>query len=194
MTSCDFLQAKRAYPAGFDLNLKFIREKNSFLLLTEAANAGKFKIVIKKIRLYVRYITVHPSVVSEHREKLARNLPIIYPFHKTLMRTKEFGAGQSVNWPSLFSGTLPKQFAVLLVEAEAYLGKDNKNPWNMQNFNINSLCLKKNGKQYPEEIFEPDFDKDLFLREYSWMFDNCGIHFQGIYYYYLLIIYHLKLI
>lgn len=179
VTSCDFLQSKRAFPSGFDLHLRFMREKDGFLLLTSETNANKFKVAIKKIRLYVRYIDIHPLVLEEHRKKLASNLPIIYPFHKTLMRSKEFGAGQTVSWPSVFTGTLPKQIVIALIEANAYLGKASKNPWHFQNFNINSLYVKHNGKQYPDEIFEPDFANNLYMREYGWFFDNCGIHFQG---------------
>ena len=127
VTWCDFLQIKRLYPAQFDLNLRFTRQNDQFLLLSAVDN---YRIKVHEMKLHVKYMDVHPSVLQDHRAKIGRNLPIIFPMHKTTVLTKEFPVGSTgINWPNVFTGNLPKQVIFGMVESASFLGKTDKNPY-----------------------------------------------------------------
>lgn len=175
LNGCDFLQSKRLYPSGFDLKFRFEREKDDFLLLHNA-DTNPFKVYINKIKLYIRYVDVHPDVLTKHRASIARNLPIIYPIHKTQVVTKEFAASTThINWPGVFNCSLPKSFLFFMVESAAYLGNVKLNPWNFKHFGANHISVKHNGKQYPEDAFEPRYDLDLFTREYRYVINVLSV-------------------
>jgi hypothetical protein len=62
------------------------------------------------------------------------------------------------------------------LDSKAYLGCPKLNGFNFQNFNMSSIAVRHNNTQYPVEPFTPDWNNDMFIREYSWLFSNIGVH------------------
>jgi hypothetical protein len=171
----DFLQTDKYFPPGLPLIIKFIRESDSFVLMSEQTSNDEYKITIEEMKLYVRYVQVAPEILETHRKQFTTQM-VKYPINMTAMRTHPVSAGMSaVSIPNLFSGRLPKSVVLCFLDNENINGSITKNPYNFQHFDVNFISFKFNGKQIPSDPYTPDFSKKHFAREYRALFDNTGI-------------------
>ena len=72
---------------------------------------------------------------------------------------------------NIHNGQLPKRAFVAFVDHSAFNGSTLLNPYNYQNFGLCHLAFYLNGIQYPEKPFTPDFDNNLYVREYLSLFE-----------------------
>ena len=72
---------------------------------------------------------------------------------------------------NVWNGQLPKRAFVAFVDHAAFNGSTILNPYNYQHFDLMHLSFYLNGIQYPEKAFTPDFDKNLYIREYLSLFE-----------------------
>lgn len=64
-----------------------------------------------------------------------------------------------------------------LVTSKAYQGTTTANPFRFQHFNMNSVSLVVNSKNYPAIRYQPDFAGGKFAREYRGFTDAIGVGF-----------------
>jgi hypothetical protein len=173
----DFLIADRYLPPGNSITVKLIRQNNSAfsLLMEEEDPPQQYMIKIISLRLFYRALDLDENVMAYHQKGWATE-PYIYPYNRTELRAfNQAVLSSAVKIESLFSGVSPKQIIVGMIDAEAYNGHLNKNPWNFQHFNTNKICLKVGGYSCPNEPYTPDFANNLIAREYNSLFQNAGI-------------------
>ena len=75
----------------------------------------------------------------------------------------------------LYYNTIPTTIIVGLLSTDAYNGALNKNPYHFQHYKVSEMSINYNGKQLPTEKYTPDWDNQLFYREYRQFYDNIGI-------------------
>lgn len=177
----DLFQCHKYILPGTDLKLKFIRHEDSFSLLGANLIA---KIKINSLRLNVRRITVDPSILQGHNDGLNK-MPAIYNVMQSKIKTHLLVKGiRNERITNVFRGKLPRCLYIFMVDSEAYDGAINKNPFLFKHNNMNYCQLYINGEPFMPKVFQPDFAKKKYLREYRWMFDNIGIqhgdHTNGI--------------
>lgn len=176
---CDFLNCDRLLPPGISFTLKLTRTRDSFVLM-QHTNAKTFKVIIGSLRLSVPYISVSNEIVKNHMEKIASQ-PIMLPIQKTEITAHHFAAGLSnVTLPNQFQNKLPKTLLIGMLSTASYNGTATTNPYNFRHFDVNHVCISRCGVQIPSEAYMPDWDNNLFMREYRSFFDNTGVGTDNI--------------
>ena len=154
-----------------ELGFKFNRSKDSFCLLAQADST--YFIEIEKAILFIRKVTINPSIVVAHALTLERK-NAIYPIKKTCVKpftiAKDFSSQIISN---INQGILPNRIVVSMVECESYNGSLTKNPFHFQNFDLSKIAVSCGGSEIPyKKPFEFNFSKNLFLRGYYSLFEN----------------------
>jgi len=169
----DVCQSDRLLHPSVQMRLTFSRNSDTFSLLSEQNKT--YRIQLKDLKMFGRYIRVAANIVENHR-RLHSTRPLIYPVTRTVMKHFGVNSGQSaIHISSMFDGLLPKNIIITMVEADAFHGSLSKNPYNFQHFNLDTASIIVNGERLPTEPMRPDFKDEVFLREYVESYRNIGI-------------------
>ena len=123
----DLTQVMRYYPSDIDYVLTLTRNPESFCLMTKSANAGSYKIVIKKIRLIVLKIIPSRHMIDRETHFLNTLKRKAYiPYTHTVLTDRLLPANTMTYTFRDVCGTLPslpKQLFVFMVDHTAFAGK-----------------------------------------------------------------------
>ena len=170
----DFLQSDRLLHPSVNLKIVLGRAPDSFSILS-LENKG-FTVKITDLKMFARYVTVSDKVVEQHEKKINNNEPLIYPIAKTMVKTYNLPPGERTKYISnMFMGVLPKSIIVTFVLTDAFHGNQSLNPYNFNHHDMSGCELRVNGESIPGEPIAPDFENDIFLREYMELYRNVGI-------------------
>ena len=131
--------------------------------------------------LYFQRSKLAPNVLEGHRKALNFS-PTKYPIRESFVVPITVSKGiMDTIIDNVHNGQLPKRAFVAFVDNNAFNGSTVLNPYNYQNFNLSYLAFSLDGTQHPHQAFEPNFDKKLYVREFSALFeatnqdstDNC---------------------
>ena len=123
----DFFRQSRYLLSNTSMRLKLTLNKPEFLLNAYAA-VTKFKIHIEDITLYIRRVTVNPSVIKGHMSGLTTQ-NALYPIQHTKLMTFTIPRNQkSFQKDGLFPSEAPKMLMVAMVDNDAYNGAIKKIP------------------------------------------------------------------
>ncbi|CAK1598876.1 unnamed protein product [Parnassius mnemosyne] len=78
---------------------------------------------------------------------------------------------------NIFLGQVPKRCIIGFVNNSAFNGSLTKNPFNFENYGINSFSLYIDGQQIPSKALQPSFNNSIFTSAYHTLFSGTGIHF-----------------
>ena len=123
----DLTQVHQYYPTDIDYVMTFTRNPESFCLLSKPANEGKYKIVIKRMRLIIRKIVPASHMIKRETQLLHDNKRKAFiPFTHTCLTTRLLQANTQKQTFLDVCGTLPslpKQLFVFMVDHTAFVGK-----------------------------------------------------------------------
>ena len=123
----DLTQVPQYYPTDIDYVMTFTRNPESFCLLSKSANEGKYKIVIKRMRLIIRKIVPSSHMIKRETQLLhADKRKAFIPFVHTCLTTRLLQAHTQKQTFLDVCGTLPslpKQLFVFMVDHTAFVGK-----------------------------------------------------------------------
>ena len=128
-TQCylDLTQVPQYYPTDIDYVMTFTRNPESFCLLSKSDNDGKYKIVIKRMRLIIRKIIPASHMIKRETQLLhADKRKAFIPFTHTCLTTRLLQASTQKQTFHDVCGTLPslpKQLFVFMVDHTAFVGK-----------------------------------------------------------------------
>ena len=74
-------------------------------------------------------------------------------------------------------GQLPTRIVVSVVDNDAYNENIAKSPFNFKNYNINFVCVYRDGMQIPSSALQPDFNNNKFIRSYLRLFLQTSQYF-----------------
>ncbi|PCJ29141.1 MAG: hypothetical protein COA94_02415 [Rickettsiales bacterium] len=169
-----FCQMSRYLPASLRPQITLVRASSDDFVILHKGDA-KLKIVVKAAELLVPYITISDTMQNRIESSLMKQ-PMIFPFTKTIIKTKQIPTGNlSAEIENLFTGLLPTSIIVGMVRADSRSGRSELNPFRFQPFNVGEVSLYANGVQYPRGAFTPSFDEKMYMKEYLALFDNTGI-------------------
>ncbi|XP_053206997.1 uncharacterized protein F54H12.2-like [Panonychus citri] len=136
------------------LQLKFSRNKNTFVKLFPDADIG----------------------IQEGLQKAPTN----YFITRNLVKTFTIPASNTTAiFENVFSGVMPRRVIVGFVSNDSFNGKETESPFKFQNFELNSIGSQVNGVNIPSQPYEPDFKKDMYLREFIDLYRNTN-QFHGL--------------
>ncbi|XP_032094567.1 uncharacterized protein F54H12.2-like [Thamnophis elegans] len=157
---------------GVDVSIKLSRSKNEFCLMRDGNE--NYKVQILGASLFVKRVKVSPGVRVGHAEALLTS-NAKYPIDRVGMKVYSIPAGSLVcNQENLFLGQLPKQLVIGFVDNAAFSGNYERNPFNFQHYNVNFCALYCDGEQIPAKPLQPDYEHNLFVREYMQLLQTSG--------------------
>lgn len=118
----DIFNQSRYILNGVDMNLKFIQNTNSMLLM--AGDGSDFKLKITNMSFFVRKMKLLSTIQLRHIEKLDKdNVMAIYPIRKVETKTFTVSTGSlSANKEGVYTGILPKRILIGAVSSSAFEG------------------------------------------------------------------------
>ena len=166
----DFIRSDKHLAPGNKLAFRFTRASDEFCLLSKTDE--KYKLLITDICLYGTRIRLFPHA---QKEIIKEGKPDVYSCMHSEIKEFPLPAGvKQWNLKITNGSTLPKHIIVGFVLTEAHVGSYKKNPFNFQNFKLNRMNLKQDGRRYPQEPLRPDYENGMFAREYNHLFMNTG--------------------
>lgn len=166
-------------PHGVDMYVTLERATDNFVLMN-GENTG-YKLYLEKVRLWIDYVTLN----SETFQQLQTNRPpfLEIPVTRPKVVTRPIPQGTSMETiHHLFDGEpLPKRIVMGLVDNKAEAGDKAKNPFNFQNFKVDSVKLFMNGQAYPNsQGYLPDFAKKKYMDSYLSLWHGTGARYNDI--------------
>jgi hypothetical protein len=175
---CDFFQCHKYLIPNTDIKLKFIRNEDSFSLISET---GKVYIIkVNSLRLLVRKIKIDPGYQQTLESQLA-STPALYNVTQSKIKTFNIPTGtKSIDIPNIIQGNIPRSVHIGFITSDAFNGAITGNPFCFGNHKINNFNIKLNGIPVCPTTFQPDFaSPNGAIREYRWFMDNCGIQHEN---------------
>ena len=78
----------------------------------------------------------------------------------------------------LWSDQTPRRVILGLIENSAYIGTKDKSPFRFRPFNVREMTVFVNGRTYPSNIYNLDYEADKFVRPYHEMMDAMGFAYS----------------
>ena len=161
---------------GIEIKYRLIRAKDSFCLHGNADQAEN-KVSLKEVSLFCRKVKPNPSIQLAHTKALQHGTAK-YPLRRVEVKTFTIPQGnRSFSKESLFLGQLPTRIVVGFVDNDAYNGNIAKSPFNFKNYDINFVCVYRDGVQIPSSPLQPDFNNNKFIRSYLRLFSQTSQYF-----------------
>ena len=155
---------------GVPIGIKLIRTQDSYPLINPSENV-KATIMIEKISIFLRRVRLFPDVQAAIAMALEKSAAK-YFITRNEIKSFSIGSGiSSVSIENVFTGTLPRRLIVGFVKNSALTGDEKTDPFQFNNFDINHIAAIVDGVQYPAVPYTPDFEKDLYIREYVGMYE-----------------------
>ena len=161
----DMMQQGKYLISQVDVNIKLIRSKSEFHLMSETDNDTS-RVIIEDAVLYVRRVKVSPGTILEHEKQLMTQ-NALYPVQHTQMSSYTIPTGSiSHIRDGLFRGHMPKMVIFGMVDNKAYNGDMKSSPFEFKHNDVCHVALYKEGMTVPYRPLAPDFTKGLCVREY----------------------------
>ena len=161
-----------------EIKYRLIRSKDSFCLHGNA-NQAENRVSLKEISLFCRKVKPNPSIQLAHAKALQHGTAK-YPLRCVEVKTFTIPQGnRSFLKESLFLGQLPTHLMVGFVDNNANNGNVKKSPFNFLNYNINFVCIYRDGTQIPSSPLQPDFENNKFIRSYLRLFSQTSQYFAN---------------
>ena len=161
---------------GIEIKYKLIRLKDSFCLHGNANQAENI-VSLKEVSLFCRKVKQNPSIQLAHTKALQHGTAK-YPLRCVEVKMFTIPQGnRSFSKESLFLGQLPTRLVVGFVDNDTYNGNVTKSPFNFMNYDINFVCIYRDGTQIPSSPLQPDFENNKYIRSYLRLFSQTSQYF-----------------
>lgn len=161
---------------GVEMCVKLVRSRESFNLMA-SSNDIKVKVVITDATLMIRKARINPSVLIAHQKVLA-STTAKYPITRAEVKVLTIPAGiQGKTLDNVFLGQIPKRCIIGFVNNTAFNGTFTKNPYDFDNYGINTFSLYIDGMQIPSKALQPQFSSGIYTAMFHTLFSGTGIHF-----------------
>ena len=169
----DFFNTRRFLPPGIEIKLRFIRNQDSFSIITDGETKYKIK-VYPKLKLIVRKIVPSEALLAKH-QKIFKSTSAKFPFRQSKITSHLVPAGVESVDLQLCRGILPSQLFLCLIDHRAYSSNIKLNPFHFQNYSVSNICFKVDGENVPLDGFKVDFGSGDYLRLYRNLLDCIGV-------------------
>ena len=149
-------------------NISITLHPNQPEFYMEVTDSFTLKCEIIEPHLYVHRAKLTPScfkAISEHG--LAR-APAKYLISRN--EVKHISLDQGVHdrqIDNICHGQLPRRIMIMMVASDAFNGSVKKDPFKFDHYKVNRLTCYINGQSYPAHGMQPDFDKNIYLKEFN---------------------------
>jgi hypothetical protein len=172
----DFFQMERFLLPNTSLNIKFIRNADSYSVISPAVPSIEVKIQMKSLNLEMRKVKISDDYNHAIQSNLSKEVAL-YPITQGKIKSFLIQSGTSTTtFQNILSGSLPQSLVIAFLHENSFNANCTANPFIFAHFGLNSLNVKIGGKPIHPRPLQPDYDDNKFTREYRQLFDHTGIH------------------
>ena len=169
----DLFMQHRTLIGGTKIKIKLVPNRPEFYFMSSERK------LIPRIEFQDIHLNIIKSKVSEDvslGQLHALNIsPAKYILNRSEVRSFTIDRGATNrSIENVINGQLPRRVYLAFTSNEAYGGSFEKNPYFFHHYHINSLACFMNGEQYPRKAFTPDFDNDIYTREFIELYRVSG--------------------
>jgi hypothetical protein len=152
----DMCNQDRFLIPGVNIDLRFIRNNDKFVLLRASDATENYRIEITSLSVWFRQLNVTDETKIAF-ERQIQHQPCAYPFVRTELRTFGMPTGiKSFEEDNVFNGQLPRRIIVGMVTDKAMAGHYSESAFFFSDFDISYMALSVNGKQVPHAPLQMD--------------------------------------
>jgi hypothetical protein len=170
----DLMLQDRYLPSDVGMQLRFVRSKDAFCLMSDAANAA-FRVKLHECKLLIRKAYISPTVfIAQARAFEVGNAK--YPIRRVVCKSYSVGTGMRDNvHEGLFTGQISSRIVIGMVDNEAFNGSFRRNPFNFKHFNLSSIKIYVDGQINNNiKAIECDFENHQSLAGFLSLFAGSG--------------------
>lgn len=157
---------------NIEVDIEITPHDSNFLLISSDPTIN-YELEIITCKLYVKHIELTDGLALDITRQLDLT-PARYAYRKTEIKNIFISEGRLELAANLFSDQVPRRVVLGMVENEAYVGAQNKSPFNFKPFAVREIKLSSNGKTFPQIPYEFDFTKNKFVRGFHDMNESLG--------------------
>lgn len=176
-----FTQTRYMMP-GVDMRIQFYKASDSFSLERYGTNAENIVLQIKEATLYVRKLTLLPSIQLAHLKNW-RDYPVKYPGTKVSMKSYSLPIGTFSNTnESSLTGLIPQRLILGVVASDNVNGSYGTNPFAFEDHGLQQIIVTVNSEQNTQHIINIDKNENRILDGFISIFDAMGSTYcdQGV--------------
>jgi hypothetical protein len=162
----DFFQQSRYLLNNVPLHLKFWQARDAFRLMADTTKTA-YTLQIVDAQLKVTGVSVQPEVILAHEDCLNKT-PALYPLYQSDFKVFSIARGDLFfSADNLWGGSVPSKAIIALVDAESFNGSFQKNPFNIQHADLNSLSFTVDGVSKPaSKPLTPDYENERYTEAF----------------------------
>uniref|UniRef100_A0A914PCQ7 Major capsid protein n=1 Tax=Panagrolaimus davidi TaxID=227884 RepID=A0A914PCQ7_9BILA len=169
----DFLHQKKLLLNQTIVDVTITPHNSAFVLLT-ADKSTEYHYHMVACKLYVKQITLLPTIDLKIQDKLNKSAIAKYAFNRNIMRSCFIPAGHTDFSTILFSDCIPNRIFAGLVDAKAFNGSMDMSPFEFSPFNLESIRVFWNDNATPFSPYNLNWSKKKFGRAYKDLLDATG--------------------
>lgn len=174
----DVFNHNRLLPNNINLKIVFSLDNHAFFLLESTEYNAVTEIV--EAELFIRHVTVNPSVMLSHHQLLQKGHKFKIPFRRSVVKTHTIAAQiQNTIIDNLFQGVLPKSIIFAMFDNTAFTNRK-KSPFNFQHFDLSYFGVHVNGQAIPFQPITMDFDQKNCSVAYTEFLKNLNIYGKDV--------------
>lgn len=169
----DIFKINKLLLPNVDLKIVLTLENPNFFIKEKSDQLSIFR--IHEAMLQVKSFTLNPNVSMNHAQMLMKNIPAVYPYRRTEIKTFTLASGiRSSTIDNIFTGKLPSNITITLVNNGSFSGMREKNPFYFFHQNLSSIGLYVNSACATQTPLEMNYSSNGFARAYNQFLEGCN--------------------
>lgn len=154
---------------GCDLKIELTLNSPKFFLKLRNGLSATFS--LSDVVLHVKKAKVSQNIVEAH-QKAMKISPAKYPITRCEVKSVVLPKGvNDVVIDNFVHGQLPRRMFVFLVDNDNFSGSYSKDSFFFNVHDLNYICAFVDGVSFPSQPYQPDFENNIYMREYLGLFD-----------------------
>ena len=160
---------------GVPILIKFTRSHHEFGL-RKTDPTLKYKLNIQDLSVMIRRVKIFPDVSLGIQEALDKASAKYFITRNEMKSFVVPISNTSITFESLFTGILPKRMIFCFVQDDKFNGTSPEGPFSFNHSDIKSLSVNVNGDQVPSFTYSPDFENNLYMKEFASLYRYINQH------------------
>lgn len=154
---------------GTEIKIRLIPNDPKFYF--EAGDKLTPSLEISQLFLEVHKAKVTEDLFNAHSSVIA-TAPTRYPVTRCEVKQQSIPKGSlDASLDNFVRGQIPRRMFVFMVDVEAFNGSFKKNPFELKHNDVTSISAFIDGVQYPTKPYTPSFADNLYMREFTHLYD-----------------------
>lgn len=169
----DIFSQENFFINNTELDIEIQPNSQDFVLIETPKKDTTYALVVDNCRLFVKKVYIIDTLSQQIAHQLETS-PSKYSISKTELKSLFIGTGRYEYVANLFYEQIPRRVIIGLVPHKNYVGSRITSPFTFKNFGVQNMSLQVNGKQYPNILYQLDFDSFNYTRLFHDFYENLG--------------------